>query len=104
MQDTVGEVLGDPPVNAVEGREAVLNVAKLAACQERYCLDSVPAYDEDYYLAEGEELGQWSGRGPELLDLDGADSSTRCHVLDGRDPNSGVRFTRARKDRVRKPV
>ena len=49
----------------------MLNVAKLGAGQERYYLDSVASGVEDYYLGNGEEPGQWTGRGSELLALDG---------------------------------
>jgi conjugative relaxase-like TrwC/TraI family protein len=101
MPDTAGEGLGDPPVNTIEGRDGVLNVAKLGAGQERYYLDSVASGAEDYYLGNGEEPGQWTGHGSELLDLDGVVAADALgDVLEGRDPNAGVRFTQARKDRV----
>lgn len=79
----------------------MLNVAKLGAGQERYYLDSVASGVEDYYLGHSEEPGQWTGRGSEPLDLDGVVAPEVLHrVLEGRDPDSGVRFTQARKDRV----
>ena len=79
----------------------MLNVAKLRAGQERCYLDSVTSRVEDYYLGYGEEPGQWTGHASELTDLDGvARTELLGRVLRGRDPNSGVRFTQVRKDRV----
>jgi conjugative relaxase-like TrwC/TraI family protein len=78
----------------------MLNVAKLGGGQERCCLDWVASGAEDYYLGHGEEPGQWTSRGSELFELDGVVDAERLgRVLARREPDSGVRFTRARKDR-----
>ena len=49
----------------------MLNVAKLAAGQDNYYLDSVASGVEDYYLGAGEEPGVWTGQAAERLHLAG---------------------------------
>jgi conjugative relaxase-like TrwC/TraI family protein len=78
----------------------VLNVAKVTTRGERYYLDSVVSGVEDF-LGNGEERGEWTGLGSELLDLGGVvDAEVLGRVLEGRDPSSGVPLTQTRKDRV----
>jgi hypothetical protein len=64
-----GGLLGELRVNAIEGRDGVLNVASLRASQERYYLELAASGVGDYYLASAEEPGQRTGRVSELLDV-----------------------------------
>ena len=79
----------------------MLSVSKLGAGQEGYYLDTVAQGVEDYYLGHGEAPGRWVGSASVLLGLEGeVDAKVLRAVLEGRDPNDGVRLVQARKDRV----
>lgn len=79
----------------------MLSVSKLGVGQQAYYLDTVATGLEDYYSGRGEQPGVWHGTGAEVLGLSGeVDAVALGHVLDGRDPTSGVPLGQYRKDRL----
>lgn len=84
----------------------MLSIGKLAAGQDEYYLEqaqgpvtraqAVGSGVEDYYLADGEAPGQWTGAGASLLALRGTvDGDALRRLLGGEHPASGVALGRA---------
>jgi conjugative relaxase-like TrwC/TraI family protein len=74
----------------------VLSIAKLAPGQHDYYLDTVARGAEEYYAAEGEAPGRWTGRSVRRLGLAGEVTAEDLGaVLSGRAPNGGERLVAA---------
>jgi conjugative relaxase-like TrwC/TraI family protein len=81
----------------------VLSIGKLAPGQHDYYLDTVALGAEEYYTAEGEAPGRWTGRASARLGLAGeVIAEDLGAVLSGRDPRSGERLV-AEQGRARTP-
>jgi conjugative relaxase-like TrwC/TraI family protein len=74
----------------------VLSIGKLAPGQHEYYLDTVARGTEEYYTAEGEAPGRWTGRAARRLGLAGEVTAEDLGaVLSGRDPDGGERLVAA---------
>jgi conjugative relaxase-like TrwC/TraI family protein len=74
----------------------MLSLGKLAPGQQQYYLATVAAGAEEYYTGAKEAPGEWTGRSAARLGLVGeVDAETLHLVLEGRDPRTGERLTRA---------
>jgi conjugative relaxase-like TrwC/TraI family protein len=74
----------------------MLSLGKLQPGQQQYYLATVAAGAEEYYTGAKEAPGEWTGRSAARLGLVGeVDAETLHLVLEGRDPRTGERLTRA---------
>jgi conjugative relaxase-like TrwC/TraI family protein len=81
----------------------VLSIGKLAPGQHEYYLDTVARGAEEYYTAEGESPGRWTGRSAARLGLHGAVNGEGLGaVLSARNPGDGERLVPA-QGRARTP-
>jgi conjugative relaxase-like TrwC/TraI family protein len=79
-----------------EGREVVLDVAKLTAGREDYYLERLADDREEYLSGHGESPGRWYGRGARSLGMDGeATKEGFRRLIQGRDPKTGELLGRA---------
>jgi len=73
-----------------------MSIGKLAPGQQAYYLDTVAGGAEDYYTDPRESPGRWIGADAQPLGLEGeVVPATLGAVLEGRDPISGEKLTRA---------
>lgn len=73
----------------------MLSLGKLAPGQQQYYLDTVARGAEEYYTGAKEAPGQWIGAASRHLGLAGeVDADVLHHVLEHRDPRTGVPLTR----------
>ncbi len=80
---------------------AMLGIASLRAGGADYYLEVVASGREDYYLGSGEAVGYWLGAHATTLGLDGDVAPEHLHaLLDGDDPQSGLRLARTRARRT----
>jgi conjugative relaxase-like TrwC/TraI family protein len=81
----------------------MLSIGKLAPGQHDYYLDTVARGAEEYYTAEGEAPGRWTGRAAARLRLRGEVTADDLGaVLSGRAPADGKRLVAA-QGRARTP-
>jgi conjugative relaxase-like TrwC/TraI family protein len=81
----------------------VLSIGRLAPGQHEYYLDTVARGAEEYYTAEGEAPGRWTGRAAARLGLTGEVTAEDLGAaLSGRDPDVGERLVGA-QGRARTP-
>ncbi len=74
----------------------MLSLGKLSPGQQEYYLRTVAAGAEEYYTGAKEAPGEWTGQSAARLGLAGeVDADTLHWVLEGRDPGTGERLTRA---------
>ena len=79
----------------------MLAIAKLTPGQEGYYERSVAPALDDYYAGRGESPGIWTGRGAELLELEGVVGDGELgRLVRGLHPKSDERLRRHAKQRV----